>query len=147
MLLCARLPSKALTTSLPLSPNIHLCRELCHESRGSAEHSPQAGKLGLFKQISDQNTRSNHDAGSGIYLEEGIPMAGQQRVRLWLVLAIQCVHPKLVFLQKRGPCMRPMHIQDTVTAMPPGWLLKYFCLSQAAPEPPMIPGMTLLQVH
>lgn len=43
--------------------------------------------------------------------------------------------------------MRPMHIQDTVTAMPLGWLLKYFYLSQAAPEPPMIPGMTLLQVH
>lgn len=48
---------------------------------------------------------------------------------------------------KREPCVRAVPTHDTVTALPLGWLLQYFCLSQAAPEPPMISGVTLLQVH
>lgn len=47
---------------------------------------------------------------------------------------------------KRDPHVRPRHTQDAVTNIPLRWLHQYFCLSQAAPEPPMV-KMTLLQVH
>lgn len=47
---------------------------------------------------------------------------------------------------KRDPHVRPAHTLDAVMGTPLGRLLQYFCLPQAAPEPPMI-GMTLLQVH
>lgn len=39
--------------------------------------------------------------GNQTHLKESVPVAGEQSVRLWLVLAVQGIHSKLILLHTR----------------------------------------------